>query len=129
MSRRISTFFTLTAALFLTTALILAVPSFFDAEFEVRNQASDAVSVVATWQSQEKTIGNVEPMSSHEFSTNAEAVMKFTVRYPSGRVSESEPLYFTSGTKIIATITDDGVAARYDFETRQGSHAVGETWR
>jgi hypothetical protein len=56
-------------------------------------------------------------MSSHRFSVNDEAAMKFKVRYSSGREVETEPLYFTSGIKVIATISSDGVEVRYDHDT------------
>lgn len=97
--------------------MILAIPSFIDAQFEIKNQLNEPVSVVAQWQDEVKEIQNISPMSSFEFSLDAEAAMKFRVRYPGGREVESEPIYFSSGLKVIATITDNGVKVRYDHET------------
>lgn len=113
---RIFNLLTVAAVLFFIALLILAIPSFFDPEFEIVNNASEAVSVVATWRSNEKQIGRIQSMSSYRFSVNDEAAMKFRVRYASGREVESEPLYFTSGIKVIATISSDGIEIRYDHE-------------
>lgn len=117
MIRRIFNILTVAAVLFFIALLILATPSFFDPEFEIVNNSSEAVSVVATWRSNEKKIGRIQSMSSHRFSVNDEAAMKFKVRYASGKEVETEPLYFTSGIKVIATISSDGVEVRYDHET------------
>ena len=53
-------------------------------------------------------------MSSHRFSIDDEAAMSFTVRYASGEKIKSEPLYFTSGMKVIAGISSDGIEVGYD---------------
>ena len=95
----------------------MAAPSFFDPKFEVVNNFPEAVSVVATWGSNVKDIGRIEPMSSHQFSLDDEAAITFKVRYSSGREVESEPMYFTSGSKVVATISRNGIEMRYDFET------------
>lgn len=117
MILRIFNILTVVAVLFFIALIILAVPSFFDPEFEIVNNSSEAVSVIATWRSNEKQIGEIQSMSSHRFSVNDEAAMKFKVRYASGKEVESEPVYFTSGIKIIGTISNDGIDVRYDFET------------
>ena len=49
-------------------------------------------------------------------SVDDEAAMKFAVRFSSGREFETEPMYFGSGTKVIVTITSDGVEVHYDHE-------------
>ena len=100
-----------------TALLILAAPSFLDPEFEVVNRSSGDVSVVATWRGNERRIGPMRPMSSHRFTLDDEAAITFRVRYASGREVETDPLYFTSGIKVIATISDDGIEVRYDHET------------
>jgi hypothetical protein len=117
MIRRIFNILTVATALFFIVLLILATPSFFDPEFEIVNNSAEAVSVVAVWRNNEKKIGRIPSMSSHRFSVEDEAAMQFRVRYASGRVVETEPLYFTSGIKVIATISSDGVIVRYDHET------------
>jgi len=125
MIRRIFNILTVAAVLFFIVLLILATPSFFDPEFEIVNNSSEAVSVVATWRNNEKKIGEIRSMSSHRFSVNDEAAINFKVRYTSGREVETEPVYFTCGIKVIATISSDGVKVRYDHETYQGA-AVGQ---
>ena len=110
-------FLTVAAVLFFVGLVILAVPSFFDPVFEVVNESPEPVSVVAEWQKEKKAIGIVGPMSSYVFSVNAEAAMMFRVSYSGGREAESEPIYFTSGTRVIATISSEKVEVRYDHET------------
>ena len=112
-------FKTLTAAslLFFLALLIFAIPSFFDPGFEVVNNSSETVFVIAAWRNHQKDVGEILPGASHQFSVDDEAAMTFVVRFSSGKEIESEPLYFTRGTKIIATITGDGIAVRYDFES------------
>ncbi|MEH6470902.1 MAG: hypothetical protein V7752_06580 [Halopseudomonas sp.] len=104
------------AVLFYTALGILAAPSFFDPEFKVVNNSSETVSIVAEWRSNEKQISSIESMSSYQFSVNGEDVMRFRVRYASGKELETDPLYFSSGIKVIAIITSDGIEVRYDNE-------------
>jgi hypothetical protein len=117
MNSSISRVLTIASVLFLAALLALAMPSFCDPGFEVVNNAPGAVSVVAAWRSSEKEPGRIEPMSSSRFSINDEAAIMCKVKYTDGRVVESEKLYFTRGTRVIATITANGVEVRYDFET------------
>ncbi|MCW5586868.1 MAG: hypothetical protein KIS75_12105 [Chromatiales bacterium] len=117
MLSRISKALTAASILFFLALVIFAIPSFFDPEFEVINRSSETVSVVAAWRGSERDIGEILQQSSHRFSVDDEAAMTFVVRFSSGKEIESEPLYFTRGTKIIATITGDGIAVRYDFES------------
>lgn len=48
MTHRIARLLTLAALLYLAILLLLAAPSFFDPEFELVNESTQAVSVVAT---------------------------------------------------------------------------------
>ena len=121
MLRSISNILTALAAMFFVALLVLAVPSFFDPEFEVFNNASEAVSVVATWRNNEKNIGRIEPGSWSRFSVNDEAAMTFTVLYNGGRKVETAPLYFSRGFKVIVTISADGVETRYDHEAKDAN--------
>lgn len=114
MIRRVFQFLTLTALLFFVVLVILAAPSFFDPAFEVVNESTEPVFVVAEWRGEEKTIGNIGPMATYEFCVDAEAAMKFRVGYLGGVEIESEPIYFTSGTTVIATITGNAVRVRYE---------------
>jgi hypothetical protein len=41
--------------------------------------------------------------------------MVFAVRFADGREIESKPVYFTSGTTINASISEDSVDVSYDF--------------
>ena len=43
--------------------------------------------------------------------------MTFRVRYADGGELANEPIYFTSGTKVIAMISDSSVDVRYDFDS------------
>jgi hypothetical protein len=117
MVQRIYTILTGAAVIFFAVLVILAIPSFFDPKFEIVNQTTEPVFVVAEWRNDEKEIGNIGPMSSYEFSVNDEAAMMFRVRYPSSAEAESEPIYFTHGIKVIATISNEVVKVRYDDET------------
>ena len=117
MIRRTFNILTVAFAIFFGVLVILAVPSFFDPAFEVVNTTTQPVFVVAEWRNEEKELGNIAPMSSYEFSINDEAAMKFRARYPRGAETESEPIYFTSGVQVIATITSDAIKVRYDHES------------
>ena len=105
-------------AVVLFTALsILAIPFFSDADFEVVNGSSGAVSVVAAWRNRGKDLGTIQPGKSFRFSLSDEAAMTFRVRYADGGELGNEPIYFTSGTKVIAMIYDSSVDVRYDFDS------------
>ena len=104
------------AVLFFSALVIFAVPSFFDPEIEVINNSSEVVTVVAKWGRNKKEIGRMESKSSFQFSIDDEAAVKFKVSYASGKEFETEPVYFTRGIKVIATITSNGVEVHYDHE-------------
>lgn len=114
--RRILNILTVAAVLFFGILAILAAPAFFDPAFVVVNNSREPVFVVAKWRNDAKQIGNIGAMSSFEFSLDAEAAIRFRVSYPDGATAESKPIYFTRGTKVIATITSDGVTVGYDHE-------------
>ena len=105
------------AAFFFAALLILAIPSFSDAGFELVNGSADAVSVVAAWRNRGKDLGTIQPGKSFRFSLSDEAAMTFRVRYADGGELGNEPIYFTSGTKVIAMIYDSSVDVRYDFDS------------
>ena len=116
MISRIFSTLNVAAVVFFIVLVILAAPSFFDPTFEIVNKSTTPVFVVAEWLNKEKTVGNLEPASTYEFSLSNEAAMTFRVSYSGGREIESEPIYFTRGTKVIATITIDAVKVIYDHE-------------
>jgi hypothetical protein len=105
------------AVVLFAALLTLAIPSLSDAGFELVNRSSDTVSVVAAWRDQEKDLGTIHPGGSFRFSVSDEAAMTFRVRYGDGREAGSEPIYFTSGVKVMASISDDSVNVRYDFDS------------
>ena len=107
---------TLGATLFFLVLLYFAVPAFLDPVFEVVNRSPEPVSVIALWRGNERAVGTIEPMMSRRFSVDDEAAMVFRVAYASGSIAESKPLYFSRGLSLIATVTANGVTARYDFE-------------
>jgi hypothetical protein len=105
------------AVVLFTALLVVATPYFSDAGFEVVNDSSDAVTVVAAWRNRERDLGTTQPGGSFRFGLDDEGAMTFRVRYADGREAENEPIYFTSGTKVIAMISDSGVDVRYDFDS------------
>lgn len=106
---RISRLLTVAASVFLAAAVVVAIPSFAKPKFEIVNASSETVSVVATWRNEKIEFLDIPAMSSREFGIDDETGITFEVRYASGTVRESDTIYFTQGTKIIATITDSGV--------------------
>ena len=117
MIRHIYRVLSVASFLFFAVLAIFAIPSFLPPAFEVVNESTEPVFVVAEWRNEEKEIGNINPMSSYEFRISDEAAMKFSVTYPGGGKAESEQIYFTRGVKVIATITDKDIKVRYDSET------------
>ncbi|WP_322522168.1 hypothetical protein SR882_04595 [Guyparkeria halophila] len=107
---------TIVALLYIALMVVLAVPSFFDPQFEIRNESAEPVSVIAEWRDQEKAFPDIAAASTVEFSVEDEAGMVFRVRYADGRQVESEPIYFSRGLTVIATITEEGVEVRYDHD-------------
>ena len=116
MLRRIQNAFTVAGLLYLAAMAVLLAPSFFDPQFEIRNQSEQPVSVVATWRDQERVFADIAPASTVAFSVEDEAGMAFHVHYPNGSQVESEPIYFSRGLTVIATITEDDVEVRYDHD-------------
>ncbi|MDG4867099.1 hypothetical protein P8631_03705 [Guyparkeria sp. 1SP6A2] len=116
MLRRIYNALTVVALLTLAAVAVLVAPSFFDPEFEIRNASDGPVSVVAEWRGKEKVFAAIAPASTVEFSVEDEAGMAFRVHYPEGGELASEPVYFTRGTTVIATITENDIEVRYDHD-------------
>ena len=112
IQRIVNTLFVI-AAFFFIVLVLLAIPHFLDPAFEVVNETTQPVFVVAEWAYGEKEIGNIGPMSSYGFTVSGEAGMTFRVRYPDGAEAESEEIYFTRGTRVIATIKADAIDVRY----------------
>ena len=117
MTGRIFNVLTAASLIFFVALVIMAAPSFFDAEIEVVNNTSEVVSVVAKWRSIEKHIGKIESKSSYPLNIDDEGAIVFRVLFITGNVVETEPFYFTSGIKVIAEITDERVEVRYSHET------------
>ena len=116
MLRRFYNILNAVALVFFAGLAVLVAPSFFDPQFEIRNQSGETVSVVAAWRDNERVFADIAPSSRVEFSVEDEAGMAFRVRYPDGREIASEPVYFTRGTTVIATIAEEGVQVRYDHD-------------
>lgn len=108
----------LTLAAVIGVAVALLMHLFRDAEFLIANETPYPVSVVAAWRNQIDDLGAIPPSTTYRFSLRDEAAMTFTAQYPDGRQMESEEIYFTAGTGVVATITESGIQVRYDFERR-----------
>lgn len=99
-------------------AIVYLTLSHFDkSNFMVKNASSKEVFVVAKWRENELELGYIGIKEKLEFNLNAEASMTFIVTYPNGSVVSSEPIYFTSGVDVEATIFDNKVKADYESNT------------
>ena len=113
MIKRFFDALTLAAVVFFVAVVILAAPSFFDPVVEVVNRTGAPVAFVASWRDRSVKVDALQPSASHRLRIDDEAAITFSVVYADGRQAVSEPLYFTAGIEVIATISDDGVEARY----------------
>ena len=95
-----------------TVAPYVATPA-----FTVINETDGAVEVTATWRDQSKSFGSIDSRQRVEFEVSAEAAMSFTASFANGTVLSSEPIYFTSGLAITATIQDERIDVTYDERT------------
>ena len=95
----------------------MVAPFLKDPRFEIINQSQHVVYVSAYWGDKIKDLGPIQPSSTYEFNVSDEAAMKFTGRYSDGRVIDSEEIYFTGGTGVIATIIEKAIEVKYDHET------------
>ncbi|MBT8448133.1 MAG: hypothetical protein KJO69_00485, partial [Gammaproteobacteria bacterium] len=93
MLRRIFNILTVASLIFFTALTVWAIPSFFYPKFEIVNDSTESIFVVAEWRNESKEVGSIEPMSSYIFSIDAEAAMKFRVIYADGRQADSEQIY------------------------------------
>ena len=116
MKRPLTTITSLVFVALLGLGVIMVAPFFKDPRFEVVNQSQHVVHVSAYWRDQKRELGPITPSSIYEFSVNDEAAMKFSCRFPDGRVIDSEEVYFTGGTGVIATITEKGIELKYEHE-------------
>ena len=98
-------------------AIVLVSPYLKDPSFKVVNQTKHVVFVSAYWRNKVRELGPIQPSSTYEFSVKDEAAMKFTGRLPDGREIDSEEIYFTGGTGVVATITESEIEVKYDHET------------
>ncbi|TLU66143.1 hypothetical protein FE810_05325 [Thalassotalea litorea] len=78
-------------------------------KFRVENRSPSPVHVVSYWRNESKDLGLLNSGDIVIFEINAEAAMTFKVTLSNGEVIITEPMYFTSGTKIYAQINEKGV--------------------
>lgn len=95
---------------------MLIAPIFSNPQFEIVNESPHVVFLSAYWRHESREIGAIQPSSAYRFTVQDEAAMKFVGRFPGGREIESEEIYFTGGTGVVATVTEGSIAVRYDFE-------------
>jgi len=98
---------------------MLIAPNFMNPQFEIVNESPHVAFLSAYWRHESREIGAIQPSSSYRFTVNGEAAMKFVGRLPDGPEIESEEIYFTGGTGVVATITESSIEVSYDFETKQ----------
>ncbi len=92
----------------------MVAPFLKDPQFEVVNQSQQVVHVIAHWRNKNRELGAIQPSTTYVFRINDEAAMKFMGRFPDGREINSDEIYFTGGTGVVATITEKGIQVRYD---------------
>ena len=93
-----------------------AAPYVATPKFVVKNESGVSVEVTAHWREKSKRIGSIVAGSKRVFEVNDEAAMEFRAVYPSGQVVTSSPaVYFTSGTTIIAVVTESAVEVSAEF--------------
>jgi len=117
MLSRIFNALTIASVLFLAILVLVALPTYSDSVFEITNKTDERVFVVARWRDKELEVGEITPTSTYEYSVDDESAIIFHVSYLGGANVESEPIYFTSGIRIIVMITDNAVDVRYDHES------------
>ncbi len=117
MSKTLKKFFNIGVLFIIGVTAALVAHSLRGPQFEIINESTEIVFVIASWGNQKKDIGAIQPSAIHLFSIDAEAAMKFIARYPNGREIESKYIYFTSGTTVVATISQRDIEVKYGFET------------
>lgn len=79
-------------------------------KFTVKNQSGVSVEVTAYWREQSRNLGTLSPGEERVFEVNDEAAMQFQAVYPGGQVITSSPaVYFTSGTTVLAVVTESSI--------------------
>lgn len=87
-----------------------AAPYVATPKFVVKNESDISVEVTAHWREQIKSLSNIPAGSERVFEVNDEAAMEFRAVYQNGLVITSSPaVYFTSGTTVIAVVTESAV--------------------
>lgn len=97
----------------LSAIAFFALSHFDKSHFVVENVSPSNVIVVAKWREEELVLGNIGVKEKIEFKLYAEASMVFIATYPNGSTISSEPIYFTSGTDVEATIFSDKINTGY----------------
>ena len=108
------TFATLLVVLISTTYVFVRETS-SGAHFRIANNSTQNVNVTANWLERSKDLGIVKAGSVKPITVRGEASMVFAMRYDDGREIESKPVYFTSGTTINVSISEDSIDVKYDF--------------
>ena len=85
-------------------------------KFIVKNESDVNVEVTAYWKQQSKNLGSILAGGEQMFELNDEAAMEFRVAYPDGQVITNSPaIYFTSGTTVIAVVTESAIKVNAEF--------------
>ena len=104
------------AFIFLILAIVLmymVLPKFADPNFTVVNKTQEPVKVTAYWRNNVKDLGFIQPASEYKFIVNDEAGMRFVGTFSGDSVIESNEIYFTAGSVVIAEVYDDKIKLDY----------------
>lgn len=99
----------------ISTTYVFVKETGLGARFRIANDSTQNVTVTAIWRDKRKDLGIVKAGSVKPITVRGEASMVFAVRYDDGREIESKPVYFTSGTTINVSISENSIDVKYDF--------------
>lgn len=83
----------------------------------IANDSSDDININAIRRDKIRDLGTVKVGSSTSFTVRGEDYLVFAVRYADGREIESKPIYFTSGTTVKISVSDERIDVSRETET------------
>jgi len=109
-------FFGLLIVVVISTTYIFVGEFTLGPRFNISNDSTQNVTVIALWRNQSRDLGIIESGSTISLTVRDEASMVFNVSYADGRKTSSTPVYFSSGQAINVSITQGGIDVQHDLD-------------
>ena len=100
-----------------STTFIFVKETDLGPECHISNDSSQDITITAIRRKKSRNLGTVKVGSLISFTAKGKDSLVFAVRYADGRKIESKPIYFTLGTTVNISISDEHIDVSRETDT------------